>query len=166
MIGFITGLPRSRTKWFADYFGGLVPSFHEPLNGMRSKNEFYNLVKSGCVISDSGLFLTDFQKRFSGVPTVIIERNAEDVFESLVDYFEDQEFPRPSWKVTLEHKAEIDKIKGLRIPFESINDRLEEIHELFNIPFSQDYADKMTVQNLQIPVLTTDVESFKVWRQI
>lgn len=41
----------------ADYFDGIhgVTAYHEPLNGLRSKEEFYKIVETGCIISDSGL---------------------------------------------------------------------------------------------------------------
>lgn len=164
-----TGLPRTRSRWAAEYFDGIenVIGLHEPTNGLKSKQEFYDLMENDqpeqVVISDSGIFITDFQERYPDTKTVIIERDTEDVFKSLCDYFNEQGYSRPSMKFLHDQKAAVDALEGLRVRYEDINKRLPEIHEYFGIPYDALYADRMTARNLQIPVLTVDVESYKLW---
>lgn len=165
MIGFITGLPRSRTKWFAEYFDGIdgVDAYHEPLNGIKSRQEFYDLVKEGCVVSDSALFITDFQDAFPDVPTVIIERDIDEVFDSLCAYFDEQGYPKPSYEFLVHQKEAVDQLEGLRIPYNEIDSRLEEIHSHLGIPYNEEYAQRVASENLQIPILIADSESYLVW---
>jgi hypothetical protein len=164
MRGFITGLPRSRTKWFAEYFDGIpgITGYHEPLNGMKTKQDFYNLVDNGCIISDSGLFITDFQDRYD-LPTVIIERDIDDVYESLKVYFDDQGYPEPSYAFLQQQQAAVDKLSGLRVAYDDIDASMESIHAHLGIPYSPEYAERMALSNLQIPVLITDVGSYELW---
>ena len=163
--GFITGFPRSRTRWMADYFDGIhgVTAYHEPLNGLRSKEEFYKIVETGCIISDSGLFITDFQERYPSIPTLIIERDIDDVYQSLCVYLDDQGFPKPPMEYLVTQQEELVKMSGWRVSFDDINERLPEINAYFNVPYSDDYAQMMIANNLQIPVLTVTPESFKLW---
>jgi len=158
MRGFITGLPRSRTHWFAQYFDGIegVTAHFEPLNGMRSKQAFYDLVETGCIISDSGLYITDFE-RF-GLPTVIIERDIGAVYESLL-----RVFGRLNYSILEDQAAKLAKLSGLRVPFEDINARMEEIHNYLGVPFNAEYADRMVGLNLQVSEIAGDVESFELW---
>ena len=163
--GFITGYPRSRTRWFADYFDGIdgVTAYHEPLNGMRSKREFYDLVETGCIVSDSGLFITDFQERYPSIPTLVIERDIDDVYQSLCVYFDEQGFPEPSMEYLVHQREALSNIQGLRVNFNDINERLPEINAYFNVPYNDNYAQMMITKNLQIPVLTVTQESFELW---
>lgn len=165
MIRFITGLPRCRTKWFSDYFDGIdgIDAEHEPLCGLRAKQEFYDLVESGVISSDSGLFLTDFQERWPDHKTVIIERDIEDVFKSLCAFFEEQGYAEPSMSFLLRQKEALDGMKGLRVPYGQIDESMPAIHAYLNIPYDKDYHASMQVQNLQIPVLIPDVESYELW---
>tara|TARA_R110000868_G_scaffold146818_2_gene367825 strand:+ start:1057 stop:1560 length:504 start_codon:yes stop_codon:yes gene_type:complete len=163
--GFITGFPRSRTRWMADYFDGIhgVTAYHEPLNGLSSKDQFYKIVDTGCIISDSGLFITDFQERYSGIPTLIIERDIDDVYQSLCVYFDEQGLPEPSMEYLVIQQEELSKMSGWRVSFDDIDEKLPEINEYFNVPYNDDYAQMMIAQNLQIPVLTVTPKSFRVW---
>lgn len=163
---FITGLPRSRTKWFADYFDGLpnINGYHEPLNGLHSKDSFYDLCqRPNVVISDSGLHITDFQERFPDHKTVLIERPIDDVFSSLLTYFHRQALGRPSYAFLSKQQRDLAKLEGLRVPYSEINNRLEEIHEYLDIPYDALYAQRMKGQNRQVEKLEVDVDSYKLW---
>ena len=87
----ITGLPRSRTAWIAQYFQGLegVSCFHEPeskendiASVLDRLSDVYGLYSG---ISSSAIsFWTDNElKSFNGCKSLIIERNIDDVIESL-----------------------------------------------------------------------------------
>ena len=166
---FITGLPRSRTKWFADYFDGIdgFKGIHEPLNGCPSKEAFYTLAGRGdVVISDSALHITDFQQRFPDHKTVIIERDIDEVFGSLKRFFASQGLPLPSYEHLKHQAAETFALDGLRVRFEDIDDRLEEIHEYLGVPYNLLYAKFMGSQNIQMPSLSVDdvsVSSYEMW---
>jgi len=166
MSGFITGLPRSRTKWFADYFDGIpgVTAYHEPLNGLRSKREFYDIVDRGGIIVDSGLLITDFQERYN-LPTVIIERDIDAVFDSLCRYFEAQGLPLPN-RLSLDLiKEGVDALQGLRIAFEDIDARMAEIHRHLGVPFDAEYAARMAGDNRQVEQLQVNTDSWLLWAE-
>ena len=164
---FIASLPRTRTHWLAQYFNGMpgVTCYHELLNGLHTKQAFYDAMEAPGEIgnSDSGLFLTDFQERWPDAPTLIVERPVEDVYSSLCAYFEQQGHPRPSMQFLMQQKRIVDSLKGLRIQYSELDKRLSDIHQYFGIPFDEVYAKRMAKINLQIPVLTTDIDSYKLW---
>ena len=165
MIGFITGLPRSRTKWFAEYFNSLVTAYHEPLNGMTDKQQFYDLVQSKCLISDSGLYITDFQQRYPNVPTVIIERDLLQVYSSLCNVIDNMEELHSIFlDLLLKQKKQLDKLDGMRVPYSQINEKLETIHKYLKIPFDQDHADRMTATNVQVSEITVNIKSIKSYQ--
>ena len=65
---FITGLPRSRTYWFVQYLRACgVPAHHELMNGIPCRESFYSRMREGCVDSDCGLIMSDFQREFPGI---------------------------------------------------------------------------------------------------
>lgn len=167
---FITGLPRSRTKWFSEYFTGLkdVFCYHEALNGCESKDHFDIRMRAPFAKhignSDSGLMITDFQQRFMA-PTVIIERDIDDVSVALAHQFGAGLFEEGEGRRHLErHKAMMDKLSGLRIPYDEINGRLQEIHEyLVPVPFDSEYAEKLINKHIQVDNLTVNLRSYRVW---
>lgn len=167
---FITGLPRCRTKWFAEYFSGIdgVFCYHEVLNGLRSKEDFYHAMTAPGFDfignSDSGLYITDFADRWPDAPVVIIDRDVNEVFESLTRYFREQGYPDPNYDFLLEQKQAVEALGGFRVAYEDINKRLPEIHDYIGIPFDDGYAGQVADENLQIPVLNTDVDSYLLWR--
>ena len=114
----ITGLPRSRTAWFSAYFTscGFLCA-HEGMNGCASIAEYQNKMKAFEGNSDSGIPLYPFEGKM-----VIIERDKEEVKKSLSRFFDDVH------SVDLLQER-LDKLDGLRVNFEDINERLQEIHE-------------------------------------
>lgn len=166
MIGFITGLPRSRTKWFAEYFDCFVAAYHEPLNGMTAKQQFYDLVQSKCLISDAGLYLTDFQQRYPGVPTVIIQRDVLQVHSSLCRATDNMtDLHHLFLPLLIKQKKELDKLDGMRVAYSRINEKLESIHEYLKIPFDRGYADQMIATNIQLSEITADIKSYQPWHE-
>jgi len=164
MIGFITGLPRSRTKWFAEYFNSLVTAYHEPLDGLTDRQQFYDLVQSKCLISDSGLYITDFQQRYPDVPTVIIQRDLLQVYSSLCNVTDNmKELHCIFLDLLLKQKKQLDKLDGMRVPYSQINEKLEAIHKYLKIPFDQDYADRMIATNIQLSEITGSIKSYQLW---
>lgn len=170
MIGFITGMPRCRTAWFAAYFDRLpgVCAYHEVLNGMKSKEDFYQAMERDnydhVINSDSGLFITDFQERWPDAKTVIVHRDPALVFASLSRYLEEQGFPAPSQDFLAEQAEAINSLEGLHVNFNEITERLQEIHEyLVDVPFDSKYAEIMNQANIQLDHLTVDIDSYLLW---
>lgn len=123
---FITGLPRSRTAWFAEFmtYNG-VYCHHELLNNIKNKSDFECIMKSGDNVgnSDCGLFITNHEDMFPEAKTVIIHRDLNDVRDSLKN--KGINFP-----VNLLRNIEIlnSAMNGLHVDFLDINKRLEEIY--------------------------------------
>jgi hypothetical protein len=167
MIAFITGLPRSRTNWFAQYFDGLpdITAHHEVLNGLKSKQEFYDAMEApGYVInSDSGLFVTNYLEQWPDAPCVVIHRGISDVFNSLRRLFATHGFPMPNFQFLVEQREAINKIDGLHVQYSDINDRLPEIHEYLGIPYDAEYAEKAKDMNMQQTDFSVDFESYTLW---
>ena len=135
----ITGLPRSRTKWFAEYFTACGhPCVHEGMNGCESVDEYEDLMGRYEGNSDCGIPFYPFDGK-----TVIIERNYDDVLDSLYQYFGDVNL--------MMLKGKLDKLKGLRVKFEDINDRLKEIHEYcVGDTYSEEIAERYKNMNIQV----------------
>lgn len=168
---FLTGFPRSRTKWFAAYFSSLpgVYCHHEAMNGCHSREDFYQRMSAlDCDYignSDSGLMYSGFQAEYMGCPTVIIERDIDDVYDSLRRMFGPKVVHEADHMQALQRqKAELDKLSGMRVPFEEIDSRLQEIHEhCVNVPFDEVNARRFINTNIQVDNLTVDMKSYRMW---
>ena len=170
MIGFVTGLPRTRTYWFSQYFDGLpgVTAYHEALNGCHTKEEFYRRMEdpAGHVINcDSGLCVTDYQEKWPSAPVVVIRRDVDQVYASLSRFFMKMGQPMPSYWFLKEQEEVVAKTPGLHVAFDEINCHLPRIHEYLGIPFDPDHASNMVEQKLNMPELVVDVESYLLWAE-
>jgi len=160
---FITGLPRSRTAWFAFYFNQVpgVECVHEMLNICTSKEQFYQSMEVDGIVgnSDSGLFISDFQQRWPNAPVVIIERPLEDVRTSL------RNIGLPVPHGLLERaQVRIDALDGFRVAFGDIDAKLKDIHEwLVPVPFDARVANDAIDINCQLKEITGSVEAYRVW---
>lgn len=103
---FITGLPRSRTAWFAAFMSASgYPCYHEAINGCKSIQEYKDKIKNK---SDSttafGLMDIPLNR-----PVLIIHRKEKhpDEFDSFYEKLKD--------------------IKGLHVDFDDINDKMPDI---------------------------------------
>lgn len=168
---FITGFPRSRTKWFSEYFSGLpgVYCYHEAMNGCHSRDDFHARMRAFPVDyignSDSGLMYSGFQQEYMGCPTVIIERDIDEVYDSLCRLFGPKMVHEANHMDSLQdQKARLDKLDGLRVKFEDIDRRLEEIHDhCVQVPFNEVYARRCINRNIQVQNLTVDMQSYRMW---
>jgi hypothetical protein len=115
--------------------------------------------------SDSGLMFTNFQHWFMGAPTVVIERPLNDVLESLESLFGKRLCDEGDMEGILLRQAEaLKSVSGLRVAFDDINDRIQEIHEyLVSVPFDKDYAQDMIEENRQVTELNVDIDSYQMW---
>jgi len=144
----ITGLPRSRTAWFAAYFTACgYKCAHEGINGCGSIMEYEEKMDKYDGNSDSGAMLYPFKGK-----TVIIERDIDEVKKSLVRCFGDVEENNLIYSM----KRKLDKLKGLRIKYNDIDDRLQEIHEYcVGNTYKSEVADMF--KNMNITLKKIDV---------
>lgn len=161
---FICGLPRSRTFWFAAYFNGIegVKAVHEPLNGLKSRQQFYDLVESepDTIWIDSGLYLTDWQERWPDHQTVVIHRPLPEVCRSLTRL----RLLLPDVVTELNRAEKIYRATpGVHIPFDLIDRSMGAIHKALDVPFDSVYAREMAGAKLELPEITGDPDSYLIW---
>jgi hypothetical protein len=139
---FITGLPRSRTAWLANYFtNGDVFCYHDAFKDTVSVDKLAKLLDRGEQVryfgdSDSGLLLhaAELKKRFPKSPWLFVRRDVRDAERSFEEYFSKVPYPgapRDSaqlWRAFqlcenayAEAKAAIGD-NGIEVDFESLND--------------------------------------------
>jgi len=135
----ITGLPRSRTAWFAAYLTcGDVMCYHEaiPNNNQLSAN-------TGT--ADCGYALCpDWVESIGRHKLVIIHRDCKEVAESMA---------RIGLPDTTGYLPDLDrklqKLNGLHVDFEDIDMRLEEIHNYLDLPYDKKRAELFSGMNIQ-----------------
>ena len=162
---FLCGLPRSRTFWFTAYFNGIegVKAVHEPLNGCKSRQEFYDMVEAepDTVWVDSGLYLTDWTDRWPDASNVVIHRPVADVCRSLTR--RGIVFPEAYQELT-RAEAVYRRTPGVHIPYDLIDRSMGAIHKMLTKePFDPQYAARMADVKLELTEITGDPESYLIW---
>lgn len=157
---YITGLPRSRTKWFSAFFmSDDIYCHHEGLNGCGSVDDFeerMSLPFSYVGNSDSSLAL--YPEKLNG-PIVIIERDPKDVLHSLEKMFGVSQQLTNSVDEVYERLKEMD---GLRVNFDHINRRLEEIwNYCIDLPYPKKKAEIYTSINIQESEFNPCINTYK-----
>lgn len=139
---FVLGLPRSRTAWLANFLTyDNNFCFHEGLNGCRSIAEYKTKIGDHGD-SGTGLALIDLPV----APKIIIERDIEPIIE-----FVSSTYGYCDRKDIIRLKRRLDKVQGLRIAFNDIDDRLQDIWEyLIGDGFDQQRADMLKKLNIQV----------------
>jgi hypothetical protein len=149
---FVTGLPRTRTAWFSEW---LPNCLHEGIEGCSTHKEFVDKVGNKGD-SDSGLMFFPIESYFPHSPVVIVERDFDDVINSLSDIYlmnnDIYEYMRKSQK-------KLDKMKGMRVPFDDLP--LNDIWDyLIGTEFDKREANKMNDTNIQHINYTPDFRAF------
>ena len=151
---FVTGLPRSRTAWFAAY----LDCKHEPMNGASSDAELIEIIGDGGA-SDCGLAWFNIRKHYPNSPVLVIDRDINDVITSM-----NRILPINNEVIHLlqETRAKMLSIEGaLIIKYDQINDKLEEIWNfLKGGKFDGDRADMFKGLNIQLSSYSGDKDSF------
>ena len=141
----ITGLPRSRTAWFAAYFTATGHKCaHEPFAKCDSEHEVESAISGYEGISDSFMVFMPFKGK-----RVIIERDPDLVKKSLFDAFKtDIDVTDYMIDYAIENMRSTD---GLKVRFEDIDDRLKEIHEYcVDTPYDEDIGNLFKGLNIQV----------------
>ena len=128
---FITGLPRSRTTWFAALLSGkdtfcfheesvnhfTLESYEEALN-----KEEYEVVGD----SNSMLPLTDINTHFPSSPVLIVHRDIDDVVKSANKHLGGGSLTKETFNPLLEN---LNDIWGFHISFSEIDENIDKIYE-------------------------------------
>lgn len=140
------GLPRSRTAWLANFLTqGDHFCFHEGINGCPSIAD-YKVKLGNQGDSGTGMMLFDMNTLFPDAPMVIIENNPKKAIEFCRRTYS---FYNPSLIYRLRDK--LDKIEGLRIPFDDIDKRLPEIwSHLIGDGFDKRRADMLVKFRVEV----------------
>mgnify|MGYP003658643839 CR=1 FL=1 len=160
---WITGLPRSRTAWMSAFLtNGDVFCHHEFLKDCTSREMFYEAMSvqdKRIGNSDTGLVVTDFQTRFPDSKTVIIDRDPVDVYVSLSEIYEGINLDN-FWSMV----QDISELKGMRVPFDRLDDEMPNICEYLDIPYDKARHELFKILNIQTTDLVLRHETVKVWR--
>lgn len=161
---FITGLPRSRTSWFASFMSsGDIFCHHEAMNRCKSTEEFYEKLKLPYRLvgdADCGLAYSDFQKLNS--PTLIIHRDKHEVLESLISSGITND--RSVINILTDLESRLLDLKGLHVRFEEIDSRLYEIYyHLTGDQVDENRVKLFTNMNIQPIDTSGDPESLRIW---
>ena len=151
----ITGLPRSRTAWFAAYFTATGNKCaHEPFAKCETEQDIENVKRKYVGISDSFMLFVPY----SGKRVVII-RDEKAVKQSLFKGFGmDLDV---SDRLISQASDILKYTEGLRVEFDDINDRLQEIHEYcVDTPYDEDIGNMFKNLNIQVNKLEF-TEQFK-----
>jgi hypothetical protein len=145
----ITGMPRSRTSWFAAYLThGDTFCHHEAIHFNKSMDmPGYKNVGN----SDSGYPLNEaWAKELGNHKIVIVHRDIDEVVESL-SYVGIHDV-RPLLE---EIHRNMDKLTGLHVKFENVNEHLPDICEYLEVPYDEQRAMLFSALNIE-PVQFTE----------
>jgi hypothetical protein len=143
---FVLGLPRSRTAWLANFLTyDNHFCFHEAMNGCRSIDEYKEkLAYNGD--SNTGMMLFNMNALFPDSPKVIIERDPKYAIDYCYKTYGSYD---PQLIYVL--KEGLDKIDGLRIRYDDIDNRLQEIWEyLIGDGYNKQRANLLKKLNIQV----------------
>ena len=167
---FITGLPRSRTYWMAQYFDSHdnVKAHHELSMMVDSPEEFSEAMEGHPTVInvDALLIVTDYKQKWPDAPVVYVERELEESLNSTIDHLINH--GKPYNKEALRHTLHpmrdyYAENADLTIPFPELDDRLPEIHELLGIPYSKDTHQVWMGRKLSTPEIIVKRHTIKMW---
>ncbi len=152
MSYFLTGLPRSRTAWFAEF---LPDCLHEGMEGCRSRHEY---VQKLGLQGDSSCALMYFPiaDYFPEAPVVIVERDLDAVIDSLdsVGLFNNRVYV-----MLIDSLKRLNAMPGTRVDFEHLD--LEEIwHILIGTELDYEHMARMDSINIQRVNYRPNVDAF------
>jgi len=156
---FITGLPRSRTTWLANFFthansycfhelGGMADTYIKLRDVMRTKREGY----VGTADSSLPYYFEDLVQGKTEFRLAIIERDISDVYNSFSDWYGDSFDEKKILSLLEDLRAKLEYMKlkynPLVLQFEDLNDE-KKMEQLWShcIPGLRFDADRYKMLN-------------------
>ena len=148
---FIAALPRSRTAWLANLFCNQDSfCYHESMSRFSALPELDNKFV--------GSAETDIDLIPEGYRTLIVHRDVDECFDSLIRSFEPpkevdfEEYTKRLYSMLLDNAEKLTYMKGLHVAFNDIDTRLEEIwsYLLPDTYIDMNRIDEMTRVNIQV----------------
>jgi hypothetical protein len=155
---FVLGLPRSRTAWLANFLT-YNDNFchHEGINGCKTIKDYKEKIAND---GDSGtaMMLFDMNNLFPDDPKLIIERDPKYAIDFCYRVYGNYD---PKAIIGLRNKLDI--VKGLRIHYDDINSKLQDIWEhLIGEGYDKQRAQMLIKLNVQVTdPFDIDIESAK-----
>ena len=167
---FIAGLSRSRTYWLSQYFDSHdgVKAYHELSMTAGSPEKFAEAMEADpCVVdADVMLVITDYKERWPSAPLVYVERDLEDSLNSTIRYLVAKGGKHNRVDVEKSLYAGRDYYRehaDITIPYLKLDERLPEIHEAFNIPYSEETHATWACRNLSRPKIAVKRKTITMW---
>lgn len=155
----VLGLPRSRTAWLANFLSyDEMTCTHEGINSYRTLEEYRNSFTPNMGDANTGLCLFNFERYFTDFKIVIIEREVGHSIQ-----FAKKMFGLESDVAMTTIHDRLKRLRGLHIPFEDINSRLEEIWDYVSpAQFNEKRAKMLIGFDVQVrDVFGYDVDAMK-----
>tara|TARA_R110000803_G_scaffold34529_4_gene75314 strand:- start:949 stop:1470 length:522 start_codon:yes stop_codon:yes gene_type:complete len=146
MTFFVTGLPRSRTAWIANFLTyGDSLCYHEGLNGCNSMKEYQDKLEGN---GDSNTYLAvfDYNKYFPNAKKIIIDSDVDKAIE-----FSREVCGTDVTKTIVKYKESLDAMEGLHIPLKKLNNSLGEIwNYVYDEQFNKKRSEMLIDLNVQM----------------
>jgi hypothetical protein len=124
---FLTGFPRSRTAWLANLFTtGEILCWHDALLRCHTASDLVTLFGKGRFVGDSDsalmLFYDDVAAMYPGAPWVLVERDADEAFQSMVTKF-GSDISKGGWPLVVAAMQRMPSNESmLRVRYEELDD--------------------------------------------
>jgi hypothetical protein len=160
---FVTGLPRSRTAWLANFLTYEKFCFHEGMNGCYSLADYKEKLGEDNGDSNTALALIDVEKEFPHCPVLVIHG---DINKSADYMYKTYDIYDLHYVKEMENR--LSNIKGMHIDVNEIDDKLPEIWE-YLIGTEFDYQRAEMLKRLRIEILDPhdfDIDAMQsLWNQ-
>lgn len=133
----ITGLPRSRSAWFAAYFTNGVETCH-----FEAIGDNIPLGPEEGTADCGYMLVPEWVTALGKHKLVVVHRPASEVLDWWITYKQDP-------NILYEMEKGLDKLPGFHVDFHRINEYLPEIHDYLNIPYDKERAELYCRLNIQ-----------------
>ena len=143
----ITGLPRTRTFWLSNYFSNAI---FEPSLDEIKEDSF--IIASGI----NALLPFESNKWKHLTHLVVIHRNPQEVYESLLQYLPQSGLPLCNKMISpyaletlIEWEKELLSLEGFHLAYKDIDNELKAICNYLNEPYDELKHRRLKFENLQ-----------------
>lgn len=148
---------------------GDVSCLHDGLRFLKSRDEFNTLMGEYTGLSDSGLVVTDFQRRFPNSKTVVIEREIEQCVSSLLTTFSENgwdvndEVARESVVLLTILQKGLKAVEGMRVPFQHLDSYMPDICDYIGVQYDERRHVMFQTLNIQTTDWVPRQEAYGLW---